>query len=483
MAERPEYGDWWLFVLSVGLLTLVGGVLWLVVNPVLGPVYRVVRLVETGGLWLLTGWGKYFFSVPWGGGYEFAALFRSSIPFGMLLSVLVGLMGYSAYKKVIANHIDSFTAHEQPPGYRDIMRKVSALYPHNDFFLRFDMSAYPQDRGAAGMPMTAQEFLRSVGATSFRSDGTPVFDQERIRDGLKARFGDPNPFLRCFDSSERRSKRIASPAEIRERVAALPWHQAVLLFAALTRINAMAGKDEKLFLKNIRDVDDYMRDIWRAINEAVRSEDAEGMREVVLDITPDNFGEKPKVSLAAFLNEPVGPAARPRAEAFSEVKGAREALVYLITGEGAPGEVEKLANAKIPIVMVAEDRPQTVIDPILAGHGFIAGVLAHSLVETRKSGIFPPNGFLWMRFVDQNLWRFLVYVGLATPCAEAAGLYEHWRAEMRMGEAILEPFIEEAPNAVLAEARKYVFDPEKVGAQFDASIPDSLMTAKDGVGS
>ncbi|MFG1270593.1 hypothetical protein V5F40_21825 [Xanthobacter sp. DSM 14520] len=442
-----------------------GSILWLVLSPILGQVYRISRLVETMGLWSFTGWGRYFASVPRKGGYEFWSLFLSSIPFGMFCSILIGLLGYSAWQKVRAAHIGNFTAHDEPPGYRDIMRKVAPLNPHNAFFLHFDMSAYPQDRGAAGMPKTAQEFLRSVEAISV-VDGLPRFDLDKARAGLLANFGPKNPFLRCYDTTGPRPRLTASRDDVAAIVASLPWHHAVVLYATLARINAMTGKDEKAFLSTIKRVDEYMRDVWREIMKAV---EAEKNREVVLDIHDGLATEKTPVALGAFLME--------RAPEFSVVKNARQALPLLITGTATADEVEAM-NKRIPITSIDDPKARLAIDPILARRGFVAGVLAHALEETRKSGIFPPNSILWMRFIDQPLWRFLVYVGMATPCAEASGLFEHYRAENRLGAAIPEPFVEDAPAALVREARRYVLNIEDL-PHFDARVKNSLLLSRE----
>ncbi|MFG1250051.1 secretion/conjugation apparatus DotM-related subunit [Xanthobacter flavus] len=460
-----DFNEWLLAGLLVALVTFVGSILWLVLSPVLGPVYRISRLVETVGLWSFTGWGRYFAMVPRKGGYEFWSLFLSSIPFGVFFSILIGLMGYSAWQKVRAAHIGNFTAHDEPPSYREIMGKVAPLYPHNAFFLRFDMSAYPQDRGAAGMPMTAQEFLRSAGAISV-VDRLPRFDLEKARAGLIANFGPKNPFLRCYDTSGPRPRLTASRDDVSAIVADLPWHHAVVLYATLARINAMTGKDEKAFLSTIKRVDEYMRDVWREIMKAVEAEKA---REVVLDIHEGLATEKPPVALAAFLQE--------RAPEFTVVKNARLALPLLITGSATADEVADL-NKRIPITGVDDPKARLAIDPVLARRGFIAGVLAHALEETRKSGIFPPNGFLWMRFIDQPLWRSLIYVGMATPCAEASGLFEHYRAETRLGAAIPEPFVEDAPAALVREARRYVLNIDDL-PHFDASVKNSLLLSRE----
>lgn len=464
MANQPrEFNETLAIGLILALVAFCGGVLWIVASQYLGPVYRVFRLIETAGLWHLTGWGQYFASVPRGGQYEFWSLFLSSVPFGAFCAILVVLLGWHAHDKVKSQHIDNYTSHDGPLDYRDVMQKQAVLFPHNAFFLHFDMNKYPQDHGAAGMPMTAQEFLRSVKAVRFEQD-VPKFDLDKIRTGLIARFGPENGLRECFARTGSTYVLAAGPDQIARHLEKLRWFEVLVLYGALARTTAMAGASEKGFLVAVKRVDEFMRDIWRDIMIAV---EAEKKREVVLSLGIETA--KPAIALADFLSE--------CADDFPTVKAARAALEMLIVGEAPADQVAEL-DKKVPVILGA----QKDVHAILARHGFVSGVLADALLTTRRAGIFPPNVFLWLRFVDQDLWRFLIYVGMATPCAEASGVFEHFRAELALGQALAEPFLDDAPLAIIRESRNYVFDPEedpRISAADETSLIDKTRSMGD----
>ncbi|WPE24120.1 hypothetical protein [Shinella zoogloeoides] len=100
---------------------------------------------------------------------------------------------------------------------------------------------------------------------------------------------------------------------------------------------------------------------------------------------------------------------------------------------------EELAKIIVkPATGIDPKRPVDVIDRIVQRHGYVFGVLASSLTDgkdgtlkaARSAGVMAPNTFLWLRFADRSMWRFLNYVGMQTPCPEAAGMYDHWQTEL-----------------------------------------------------
>ncbi len=105
---------------------------------------------------------------------------------------------------------------------------------------------------------------------------------------------------------------------------------------------------------------------------------------------------------------------------------------------------------------VARDHPELL--GLLKRNHYLSGCLATVLVETRTAGIFPPESFRWLRFVDYPLWCFVRAVGAPASPPIAAGAQAHWLAERQAGGPIAAPQFAEAYRALQVEARKYLTD-------------------------
>lgn len=449
-SSRSDFNEWLLIAILLALLVFAGGILWMVLSNVFGPVYMWLRIVETGGLWLLTRWGEYFWTVPARQHYEFWSLFKSSIPFGVASAVFVALIGFVAYEKVKSSHIKNHVSHKSPPDYEMIMRKMAALYPHNSFYLRFRLSDYPQEQGAAAMPMTAQQFIRSVDAVRRGEGGTYHYQVDKIREALIGKFGARNPFLNLIRYDEGRYYRAGRDEDMERAVDNLPWQQVVILYPALVRSAAMALRElreERAFLSAVKRSDEYMRDVWRDILKVV--DNAKGGEVVLDDLSrADLSSPKERIVLAELMAD--------AGDKMRSVVAARRAMKLMLSEK--PDEEAIAAHNKVVATCRLTDQFKSEAYKTLGGHGFAFGIIARALEETRRAGIFPPNTFGWLRYIDPALWRFLVYIGMRTPCAEAAGMFEHYCAEKRTGLPLQEPFVEDAPEAIIRESRKFIFD-------------------------
>lgn len=105
--------------------------LWWTASPVLGRLYAGIRIAESAGLWLLTSWGRYFTSAPPGAPYEFASIFKSSVPFGIAATLLTAAIGFFAYRKRATRHLDVVLA-EPAGGFttESILRDLMPVLPH-----------------------------------------------------------------------------------------------------------------------------------------------------------------------------------------------------------------------------------------------------------------------------------------------------------------------------------------------------------------
>lgn len=73
----------------------------------------------------------------------------------------------------------------------------------------------------------------------------------------------------------------------------------------------------------------------------------------------------------------------------------------------------------------------------------------HSLLEfARNKGVLEGSRFIWLRPTDRPLWYVLNQAGRDVPHTETAGEWAHYLAEEELGQAIEEPEVEEAFNAL-----------------------------------
>jgi intracellular multiplication protein IcmP len=96
---------------------------------------------------------------------------------------------------------------------------------------------------------------------------------------------------------------------------------------------------------------------------------------------------------------------------------------------------------------------------IARGHAYTAPALM-SLLNTARltSGVLPPAQFAWLKLVDRRLWYALHSLGFETagvgrylhpiPRVEAAGARDHWAVERAAGEALPEPQLDRAIDAI-----------------------------------
>ncbi len=122
-------------ILTLGLLAFAAMALlafvWSSASPVLGRVYAAIRIAETGGLWLFSGWGQYFTSVPKGEPFSFISIFKSSVPFGVVAGMLIATLGALAYQKRKTSHLDVLMA--PPPGGHtpeSLIAEMMPVMPH-----------------------------------------------------------------------------------------------------------------------------------------------------------------------------------------------------------------------------------------------------------------------------------------------------------------------------------------------------------------
>ena len=406
-------------VMVYSLLSL----LWFSRPDVIGAAFHKLRMIESLGTWPLWsgGWDQVFAAAAT---YRpsMAAMAAASAPFGLVFAVIAAAIGAVALVRVNMDHLDSLVASDKPKRWRAIMAAQSHRHPANRFFLDYDLAAMPLDRGPGRMPEKALDLLERTGAIAGLIDA-PVGDvppgvhagpdltiqPDRAAAALREALGPANPFLAAED--------------LQAAVAALPWPAAILIRTALERVAARdADSSAEAFADTIAAVGHRMDDVWRHLNALkVRHGDR-----LVLGL--DGDGEEAR---------------------RGEIITLAEAMK---TDDPSAGDRRWLLDALAP----NGDHPELLAH--LRRNHFLSGCLATVLVETRTAGIFPPESFRWLRFVDYPLWSFLRTVGAPACAPVAAGAHAHWLAEQQAGLPLSEPQFTEAFRALRVEARKYLTD-------------------------
>lgn len=493
-SSMGEYGV--LALLGLFMLVLLC-MLWFVASPLLGRVYLWSRVAETGGLWLLTGWGRYFWSVPKGQAFLFASPFYSSVVFNLFFGLMIALLGIKAYRKVVTRHIDAHIGSDKPLDYRDLMRLQAPLFPANEFFLLFPLKDYPLDRGPARLPMTALELLVEADAlvgihdtAALRPGGHGprgwAIDEDRVTERLVSAFGPPNPFARPGFG-------FTDPVEIRRALDELPWHLVLLAHVCLQRIQALGvaqaeGAGEEGFSQAMLDTDAFLKDVWRELcAHKRRAGDRIALgfvdtddRALKLALARESDPDARVQSLREYLDETTerpGVGAR-RVDGFDVVVRARDGILHLLTdhldrgvdrpvprfrdAKGRPKRLSGLSPVerqryeiarKAQIKMVTET-----IRALLCRNAYAFGLAATLLTEARRAGTLPPALFRWMRFYDRGLWSFLRCHGGNAPVPEVAGMWDHYQVEEKAESPLRRPYLTSAVEGVRLEASKYITD-------------------------
>ncbi|KXV70027.1 hypothetical protein AD951_04085 [Acetobacter malorum] len=459
--------------------------LWFVASPMIGFIYRLIRAVESLGIWLFMPWGRYFFSVPHGQGYAFTSIFLSSMPFNWLFAASILGIGFLAYNKAKTVHIDAKIKNDKPVGYKDLMRMQAPIFPANQFFLNFPLDRYPMDRGPARMPMTALEFLNSCNAiigihnnleaTTAENTGW-VIDTDAVTRRLVEPFGPLNPFAdRAFPHTNQKA--------IEDAVAGIPWHLVSIIYVCLLRIHAMEVyiDDDDAFAKAYWEADEHLKNIWRDINRLksemgdrltlgfVDDDDETLQRGIVEEESKGKIKGSELRTLKDVLTE--------KGDTFPTTTKSRTAIVAMLTShlnmdpnqptfiknaKGKPKLLKDLNKAERARYDIRHKRLTKTITETIRGlltrNGYMFGLTATLLLHTRRGGILPPALFRWMRFYDNTTWCYLRVVGMNTPTPEVAGMFDHYQVETKSGATFSRPYLTSSIEGIRREANKYITD-------------------------
>ena len=422
-------------LIFAGMVYFLLSMLWYSRPDVIGGAFHKLRIIESLGSWPLWGggWDQVFAEA---GRYRptMSDMATASVPFGLIFTVLTAVIAAIALVRVNMDHIDSLAASSKPKRWRQVMEAQSHRHPANRFFLDYDLASMPLDKGPARLPEKALELLERTGAiaelldapigavvTGMHAGPDIVLRTERASEALAEALGQANPFLASGD--------------IAEAVAALPWPAAILIRAGLERVTARdADGSAEAFGTAVAEVGRRMDDVWRRLN-ALKAKRGPGLV-LGLDGRSEDERDADRRRIATALKLRTD-AIVTLADAAAAADLARDDRAWIVEHLGAGGERARLVE-------------------LLQRNHYLSGCLATVLAETRSAGIFPPESFRWLRFIDYPLWCFLRTVGAPACTPVASGAHAHWLAESQAGRPLAEPQFTEALRALRQEARKYL---------------------------
>lgn len=492
--NAPQHSEFLIIVVLMGVVIGMLSLLWWVASPMIGKAYAWIRIIETGGGWLFTGWGQYFWRMPFGDKYAFSSIFHSSVTFNLVFGLFIFVLGLIAHHNVSEKHIRAKVQHKKPLGYNDVMKLQAPEFPANQFFLDFEIAKdYSVSKGPARMPITALELLLEVDAIEGIHQGDTLSDpsaatgwkinEDLVTARLVRDFGPLNPFAR-------KNFPFRNKDAIQTAIDAIPWHTVSIVYASVARLYALDTMDTDDFEATNAEIENYLKDIWREINKGKKSLGAllvlgyidQDDKRLKLEAAKEAYPKKKNhnvLTLTEWLNEEVEIDNRrvSRGESFKTTQRARKELHRILTefGDVSPdrfvnikdhkGKIKKhsdlsqLELAKYTQIQKKQERSVTVeIQRLLRANGYQFGLASSLLNETRAGGTLPPSLFRWMRFYDYPLWSYLRVTGMNTPTPEVAGMFDHAQTEIKSGMPLTKPYLVSAVEGVRVEASKYITD-------------------------
>jgi hypothetical protein len=418
-----------------GMVYFLLSMLWFSRPDVIGGAFHRLRMIESIGTWSLWsgGWDQIFADA---GTYRptMTDMAAASLPFGLIFTVLTGVIAAIALVRVNMDHISSLVASSKPKRWRQVMEAQSHRHPANRFFLDYNLASMPLDKGPARLPEKALELLERTGsiaelldapigntAPGMHAGPDILLRTERVGEVLADVLGQPNPFLATGD--------------IAEAVAALPWPAAILIRTGLERVAARdADGSAEDFSATVAAVALRMDDVWRRLN-ALKAKRGQGLV-IGLDGATEEERDADRRRIATALK-------------------LRPDAIVTLADLAAATDLARDDRAWLSEHLAAGGAHARLVDLLRRNH-YLSGCLATVLVETRTAGIYPPESFRWLRFIDYPLWCFLRTVAAPACTPIAAGAHAHWLAERQAERPLVEPQFTEALRALRQEARKFL---------------------------
>lgn len=500
-----------MLAMAVFFVGILFAAFWIAKPDLVANLYKTVRMVQFGTFWDdLFPQARRFVAETDRDVFSLATLVKSSIPTAVLAGVGIMTIGIIAHNKVSSEHLDAFITHKKPPSMMEILHKFAIFKPAVRFVLDYKDNKLSSAKGDGRLPyhpltfLQERGFIRRIGVPAeWKSpDSNPDFpealpypflevDKTGIQTFFANTFGPRNPFLDL--------KNMGDLDAVRSAVNALPFHMVLVMAPALARVHYSIFFEEKDYVRAVLDLHKFPDEVWLELNAMKKAEggrlrlgfddDKHRASENSLwleDRASKKAGKKGKdkasprdlVTLAEYLNETVTVDGKElmRGDTMKTVKKARDLMWDVLTMHSLEdrkrwpvGQDEKArfiwkdappasAAERAYLDKVTERliRASEECTQLVRANAYSFGLLGTLVERTRQMGVYTPNVWRWMRFVEIHHWRFLLDLGKPISTVDSMGMWEHYNAEKAIGAPIYSPFLRRTANDLSRQAARFV---------------------------
>lgn len=510
--EIEMYGMLFAMVLFFGVILF--SVFWIAQPQIVIDAYKAIRTVQFATFWdnlfpqarrLIAETDQEYYSL-W-------TLTKSAIPTAVLAGIGVLTLGVMAHNKVTSEHLDAYITHKEPPSMMTMLGKFAVFKPAVRFVLDYKDYALSSIRGAGRLPYHPLNFLSEHGFINRIGKNTEWVDANINKDfpeqlpfpylqvdkpGIQkffaATFGPRNPFVDMPNMNDLDA--------VRKAVNELPFYLVLVMAPALARVHYSIFYEEKAYVRAVLDLHKFPDEIWTELNAMKKAEghrlrlgfdgDKHRASENSLWLEAQSkAGTKKKtrkkgakarsidlVTLAEYLNETViedGQEIR-RGDAMKTVKKARNLMWDVLTMHRLEDRKRWPVAQDDKTKFIWKDAPPSTaaerayLDKVMERlveaseectrlvkiNAYCFGLLGAVVERTRQMGVYPPNVWRWMRFVEIHHWRFLLDLGKPVSTVDSMGMWEHYKAEKAIGAPIHRPFLRRTANDLARQAARFV---------------------------
>ncbi|MCL2876015.1 MAG: type IV secretion protein [Betaproteobacteria bacterium] len=114
------------------------------------------------------------------------------------------------------------------------------------------------------------------------------------------------------------------------------------------------------------------------------------------------------------------------------------------------------------------------VQALITKHAYVRTVLYAMFCEGRRLGVLPPSEMRWLRYFDRQLWYVLQNISSRTAAfVEGAAVVSHYLYEAKSDEAIVEPQLDRAIDALSTGMCSFRYGPEDK-EEYEASLRPAL---------
>lgn len=512
--EVEMYGI--LFAIVVFFAVVLFTLFWIAKPQIVIDAYKAVRTIQFATFWDdLFPQARRLIAETDEGYYSLWTLIQSALPTALLSGIGVLTIGMLAYNKVSSEHLDAYITHKEPPSMMTMLEKFAIFKPAVRFVLDYKDYALSSVRGAGRLPhhplnfLHEHGFIKRIGKPSEWADTNinkdfpePLpfayleVDKQGIQKFFAGTFGPRNPFVGLPNMNDLEA--------VRQAVDALPFYMVLVMAPALARVHYSIFYEEKAYVRAVLDLHKFPDEVWAELNAMKKAEghrlrlgfDSDKHRasenSLWQEARAKGSGKKPRknatsteaagsidlVTLAEYLNETITEGGKEvrRGDAMKSVKKARDLMWDVLTTHRledrkrwpvAQDEKARFVWKEAPPATASERAyMDKVMERLIQAseectrlvkvNAFCFGLMGTIVERTRQMGVYPPNAWRWMRFVEIKHWRFLLDLGKPIGTVDSMGMWEHFKAEKAIGAPIHNPFLRRTANDVARQAARFV---------------------------